>query len=129
MAVNNYHITPGPQNHLSKRGAPHFSYHYGIERDGTLIQANELTQVAWHTRGQNQVGISCMLVGNFTGPGHTGENKPTKKQLDSLEFLIETLLTTFPQLDGNKVFGHCDFGKPACPGDLVMDTVNSYKNT
>ena len=127
--VNNYHITPGDQNHLSKRGAPHYAYHYGIERDGTLFQANELTHRTWHTRGQNKTGISCMLVGDFTGPGHTGKNEPTQKQLDSLEFLIDTLLATFPKLNVDNVFGHCDFGKPACPGDLVMETINKYKIT
>jgi hypothetical protein len=38
--VNSYHTTPGEQNHLSKRGAPHFSYHYGIDLDGTVYKVN-----------------------------------------------------------------------------------------
>ncbi len=38
--VNNYHITPGKQNHLSNKGAPHFAYHYGIDLDGTVYKVN-----------------------------------------------------------------------------------------
>jgi len=41
--VNNYHITPGKQNHLSSKGAPHFAYHYGIDLDGTVYKVNPLS--------------------------------------------------------------------------------------
>ena len=126
--VNNYHITPSSENHLSVRGAPHFAYHFGIEKDGTIIQANETNQVTWHTRGQNQISLGCMLVGDFDGPKHKGTSNPTKEQKDSLEFLIETLIALFPKINENSIFGHCDFGKPACPGYEIMEIVNKYKN-
>ena len=47
-AVNRYHIRP---NHISSRGCPHFCYHYGIEKYGEIIQANEMGQITWHTTG------------------------------------------------------------------------------
>jgi hypothetical protein len=43
--VNQYHITPGPNNHISSRGCPHFCYHYGIEESGEILQVNELSDI------------------------------------------------------------------------------------
>ncbi len=55
--VNGYHI--GLDNHISAKGCPHFCYHYGIrggkEHDGQIIQANELSHITWHTKGQNSI--------------------------------------------------------------------------
>jgi N-acetyl-anhydromuramyl-L-alanine amidase AmpD len=116
-AVNYYHIMP---NHISDTGCPHFCYHFGIEKDGTIIQANELTDITWHTSGQNKNSIGIMLVGDFTGPGHIGESEPTDKQLQALRWLI-IHLTNILQISRNNVFGHCDFGKLACPGNIVMN--------
>jgi hypothetical protein len=45
-AVNRYHLKP---NHISKRGCPHFCYHFGIEKTGEIIQVNELYHITWHT--------------------------------------------------------------------------------
>jgi hypothetical protein len=58
--VNQYHIQP---NHISPKGCPHFCYHYGIDKIGEIIQSNDLRNITWHTKGQNEVGIGIMLVG------------------------------------------------------------------
>jgi len=126
--VNNYHISIGNQNHLSPKGAPHFAYHFGIEKDGTIIQANELTHKTWHTRGKNTNGLAIMLVGNFDGEGHKGNGGPEECQLKSLEFLLDTLITILPRLGRINVFGHSDFGKPACPGYATTKFIEEYRN-
>ena len=126
--VNRYHITPGDNNHLSKKGAPHFAYHFGIERDGQVIQANRLDDITWHTRGQNSRGIGIMLVGDFTGPGHAGVVSPKPVQLLNLQDLVMLLVNFLPNVTTANLFGHIDFGKPACPGTEVMGALQHIKD-
>lgn len=126
-AVNRYHITPGRNNHLSKRGAPHFAYHFGIERSGEVVQANRLDQITWHTRSQNSSGIGIMLVGDFSGPDHEGAVSPKPIQLLSLQDLLRLLITFLPNVTLDSLFGHADFGKPACPGYEVMAALKQLK--
>jgi len=123
--VNRYHIKP---NHISPKGCPHFCYHYGIRKNGEVIQANELSQITWHTKGQNGVAIGIMLVGNFAGPGHSvGTSEPTTEQLKSLDELVSYLKKSF-NLSNQEVFGHYHFGKPACPGTIVQEWIENYRN-
>jgi len=126
-SINKYHIMPGQNNHLSTYGAPHFAYHYGIERDGLIITANMLEDITWHTRSQNREGIGIMLVGDFSGEGHTGNNSPTFSQFLSLEKLVDMLVSIFSNIKRTNVFGHADFGKPACPGYEIMEFIKDYR--
>lgn len=132
--VNKYHITPGPNNHLSPRGAPHFAYHYAIRRgdkhgpDGQIVQVNELTHVTWHTFGENGSGVGIMLEGNYKGIGHIhGHKNPTIKQMESLERLVKYLLDNL-SLKSQDVWGHYHFGKPACPGYHVSEWIEEFRN-
>lgn len=123
--VNNYHIKP---NHISSKGCPHFCYHYGISKKGEVIQANELSHVVWHTKGQNTAGIGIMFVGNFKGPGHElASEGPTDEQMVAAEDLVKFLLETF-KLTKQDVFGHYHFGKPACPGFFIQNWIENYRN-
>lgn len=123
--VNAYHIGP---NHISKEGCPHFCYHYGIEKDGTIKQANELSSVTWHTTGQNTVSVGIMLVGNFNGTGYNmGKEGPTPEQLASLEELVKFLKESL-DLSNQDVFGHYHFGKPACPGYKVSEWIETLRS-
>lgn len=134
-AVNNYMITPGPDNHISKEGAPHFCYHFGIRMkehhghpEGEIVQANELTHLTWHTKGQNTAGVGIMLEGNFKGVGHElGHDGPTSAQMDSLAWLTNNLLNSL-KLTPQNVYGHYHFGKPACPGFKISDWIEAYRN-
>lgn len=128
--INNYHITPSPDNHISPNGAPHICYHYGIDAEGTAFQFNPLSASVWHTRGQNTVGIGIVLLGDFTGPSYTGKDlKPTRPQLVALEQLLEKL-QGHKKLNITKqdVFGHSDFGKENCPGSVVDTFIKTYRN-
>lgn len=123
--VNRYHVKP---NHISPKGCPHFCYHYGIRKNGEIIQANELSNITWHTKGQNGVAIGIMLVGNFAGPGHTvGTSEPTEEQIKALDELVKYLKEAF-KMSNQEVFGHYHFGKPACPGTVVQEWIENYRN-
>ena len=112
FGINNYHISPG--NHISAGGCPHICYHWALDDDGAIYQCNELSDVVWHCRGQNARSIGIMLVGNFAGPGHPG-GEPTAAQEQAFFALARHLMVTLG-LPQSVFFGHCDFGKPACPG-------------
>ncbi|MCT4637438.1 MAG: N-acetylmuramoyl-L-alanine amidase [Bacteroidales bacterium] len=122
--VNKYHISP---NHISKRGCPHFCYHFGIEKDGTIIQANSLKDITWHATNHNSNSVGIMLVGNFKGKGYDlGVSGPNNDQLKALEFLVKGLLSDL-DLSYNNVYGHSDFGKPACPGYATDNWISDFK--
>ncbi|MCD4773321.1 MAG: N-acetylmuramoyl-L-alanine amidase [Bacteroidales bacterium] len=123
--VNSYHIKP---NHISPRGCPHFAYHYGIRKNGEIIQANELSQITWHTKGENSHGIGIMLVGNFKGNGNEdATDDPTDKQIKSAEELANYLIDVF-KLSKQDVFGHYQFGKPVCPGFKMQEWIENFRN-
>ncbi len=123
--VNAYHISP---NHISPRGCPKICYHYGIRKNGEIIQVNELSSVVWHTSGQNLNAIGIMLVGNFAGTGHTAAtSEPSIEQLAALEFLSDYLLKAF-NFSYQELYGHYHFGKPACPGFVVSEWIENKRN-
>lgn len=125
LAVHNYHISR--ESHLKLGiGAPAFAYHYGIEKDGTILHVNDHTAVTWHTKGQNLHGLGIMLVGNFAGPGNVNGKAPTQEQLNSLRKLLNHLVADL-DLTKQDVYGHQDFGKPVCPGFVVYDFITDYK--
>jgi N-acetylmuramoyl-L-alanine amidase len=107
-------------------GAPMIAYHYTIEKDGTIYKVNKDTDITWHTKGQNMVGIGIMLVGDFTGPDHIGQSEPTDRQLSALKYLLNKLRLKYG-LEKADVYGHNDFGKKACPGDIVVGFLDNYK--
>ncbi len=123
--VNQYHIGP---NHVSPRGCPHFCYHFGIEKDGSIVQANELSSITWHTKGYNTESVGIMLVGNFNGTGYAlGKEGPSQQQMDALQWLVDWLQKAL-NLSNQEVYGHYHFGKPACPGYVVSRWIENYRN-
>ncbi len=123
--VNKYHIQP---NHISPKGCPRICYHYGIRKNGEIVQLNELSSVVWHTKGQNRLAIGILLVGNFEGPGHnTGTREPSQEQMTALDFLCNYLLEVF-QFSNQELYGHYHFGKPACPGYIIQDWIENKRN-
>ncbi|WP_421765157.1 N-acetylmuramoyl-L-alanine amidase [Ekhidna sp.] len=123
-AVNNYHIKP---NHISSKGCPHLCYHYAIRKNGEIIQANELSSITWHCKGQNTEAVGIMAVGNFNGPGYDmGTSEPTKEQIKSFDFLVDYLIKSL-NLTNQDVYGHYHFGKPACPGHTLQKYVEKKR--
>ena len=128
QSVNRYHITPGPENHVTSKGAPHICYHYvigggfGHHADGDIMLTNHLTDIVWHAKGQNGTGIGIMLEGDLRGPDHESGHDPSDKQIESLIWLIDFLR----QFKNYEVKGHCDYGKPACPGYAAMEVIKKF---
>jgi len=126
--VNAYHTSVSPQNHITPKGCPHICYHYAIRKNGEIVQTNELSDITWHCKGQNQHSLGIMLVGNFSGPGYDlGTSEPTPEQISSTEELINFLLESL-HLTNTDVFGHYYFGKPACPGNKMQEWIENKRN-
>lgn len=124
-SVNQYHISP---NHISKKGCPHFCYHYGIRKNGEIIQANELSSITWHVGGHNAESIGIMVQGNFDGPGYDmGSSEPTSEQITALGDLVDYLIRAF-SLTPQGIYGHYHFGKPACPGYVLQQWVEDQRS-
>jgi N-acetyl-anhydromuramyl-L-alanine amidase AmpD len=51
---------------------------------------------------------------------------PTKKQLESLEWLVNYLLD-FLRITSQDVYGHYHFGKPACPGYKASEWIEKFR--
>ncbi len=57
-----YHITPGSQNHLSKKGAPGIAYHDFITKEGTVYHCNDYGDITWHSSGWNTSSIGVVMA-------------------------------------------------------------------
>jgi hypothetical protein len=128
-----YHVGP---NHISDTGLPGLSYCGFIEKDGKLHLANDIEDVTWSqgteviAGDENHLYIAFCIGGNFSGPGYKGTQEPTLEQLHSVALLWQELKAMF-NLKNNQLFGHYDFGKPACPGYVLMkfiDGVNADRD-
>ena len=115
-----YHKSPG--NHISKRGCPGICYHWVISRDGIVFKTSDHENITWHCSRHNSRSVGICLLGNFT----KGVQKPTLKQLKSLDKLLSHLLSTL-KLSIYNVFCHRDFKNTICPGDLVYYFVHLGK--
>lgn len=115
----NCHISPG-------KGTPRICYHFVIEKDGVVYWCNNLDDVVWHTKGQNTSGVGIMLQGDFDGIGHQGKSQPTQAQEESFYELVD-MLTSELEIPYSEIYGHCDFGKPACPGTIPYTWIENIK--
>lgn len=118
------HISPG-------KGCPSICYTYFIDTNGDILWCNDLEDITWSqgsasapiegTRSNTNY-LAVVYRGDFTGPDHTGKSEPTKAQLEAGASLWRWLRDML-HLHNAALFGHCDFGKPACPGDTIMSMV------
>jgi N-acetyl-anhydromuramyl-L-alanine amidase AmpD len=120
-------------NHLSAKGSPAICYHYTIERDGKVYKCNSHWDIVWHAGvgSVNKTSIGICLLGDFSGPGYEGKEKPTKAQLKSLIELTDDLMASDVwTIEKKDIKGHCDVkaSKAACPGTIIMNTIkNTYR--
>ena len=128
-AINKYHITPSPDNHISSKGTPHLCYHYAIDREGAIYKTNPLTDIVWHAGDKNKSSIGVLALGNFSGPSYIGSQEPTGAQIDSLAALLDAVVNNDEiVLTKKDIFGHKDFGKENCPGSLIYSFLEDYKS-
>lgn len=134
--VNIYHITPSPNNHISTKGAPHICYHYAIDKDGIIYKVNYLNNTVWHCLGENADSIGILILGEFSGPSFNGKETPTEQQLNSLKSLLDAFTDTDLEeytngivIKKSEIYGHRDFGKINCPGNVIYSFIQTYKNS
>jgi hypothetical protein len=128
--VAKYHSSLGC--HLApETGAPGICYAFFVDYDGTIDQCNDLEDITW-SQGGSVIGpnggqpntnyLSIVVRGNFTGPGYVGTEVPSPAQVDAVAKLWRWLRDSLG-LEADALYGHADFGKPACPGDVLMQQI------
>jgi len=60
--TNAYHIRPGKQNHISRRGCPHIAYHDFITKNGTVYRCNSYDDWTWHAGIWNRHSIGIVMA-------------------------------------------------------------------
>lgn len=75
-----YHITPSPDNHLCKTGAPGLAYHDFINKAGVLYRCNSYQDITWHAGLYNTRSIGVVMA--YTGKAGVS---PTTEQMKTLE--------------------------------------------
>lgn len=125
-----YHVGP---NHISASGLPSMSYTLFIDKDGRVILANNVEHKTW-SQGyvdpdhvdENALYVGVCVGGNFSGPGYYGTEAPLMRQMDAVDRLWK-LCRGLWDWDGNSLFGHYHFGKPACPGHQLLEYISSHR--
>jgi hypothetical protein len=124
------------ENHMSPDGLPSLSYTLFVDRENTVHLANAVEEKTWSQGDaskdgdENALYLAVCFGGNFSGPGYMGTQQPSPFQITtaaSLWFHCKKIWGWH----NNQLFGHYDFGKPACPGDVLgefIEGINSIKD-
>jgi sugar phosphate isomerase/epimerase len=100
-----------------KRGFSDIGYHFLIEPEGKIIVGRNIYFEGAHTKSKNKKSVGIALIGNFE------EEKPTKKQINSLKKLIFILKRFF---NIKKIKMHKDYNKDTlCPGKNLEKLLSS----
>lgn len=105
--------------HVLRRGWAGIGYHYIIEKDGTIIQGNPLTNISYHVGGENTRSVGICLSGHFS------KEQPSAAQLRSLKKLVGYLRRKLPQR--LTIHGHREFSKTNCPGDELVQHLKTLQ--
>lgn len=126
-----YHTQP---NHISKTGLPGLSYTlFGERRGGRVILANDI-EAKTYSQGyrdpenidENALYIGVCWGGNFSAPGYEGTQSPTYSQMENLSVVWKHLKGIWG-LSDDQLYGHYDFGKKTCPGDVITKFIRNIK--
>lgn len=121
VSIARYHVGP---NHIAGGGCPGLCYTGAVLGDGTFCLAWNLNVTTWSQGDGNSKHLGILVLGDFYSPSNPTGFDPTPPQWDSCLQVWRTSAQVFGW-SKNQLFGHFDFGKPACPGDtlrnLVMD--------
>lgn len=82
----------------------------------------------WHTsRAVNKIGVSVCVSGWYASRhdalAPNARERPDPLVMLSLERLVLKYLLPRYGLTPDDLYGHFDFGKPACPGDFIEDWI------
>jgi N-acetylmuramoyl-L-alanine amidase len=104
-----------------QRGFITIGYHYVIYRDGSIKQGRDVNVSGAHCTGHNTHSIGVCYIGGCEKDGKTPKDTRTKKQKESLLWLLKGLKELYPKAT---ICGHRDFARKACPS---FDATNEYK--
>lgn len=104
-----------------QRGFITIGYHYVIYRDGSIKQGRDVNVSGAHCTGHNTHSIGVCYIGGCEKDGKTPKDTRTKKQKESLLWLLKGLKELYPKA---VIRGHRDFANKACPS---FDATNEYK--
>lgn len=108
--VRRWHVAKPPVG----QGWSDIGYHFGIDRDGTVLTGRALSRTGAHVRGRNAHTIGIALFGGFGGTQNDSfSDHYTPEQERSLRGLIEQLRADVPSI--TKVSGHNEYANKACP--------------
>jgi len=127
--VARYHSGP---NHLSEEGLPGIAYTFAIRRSGDILLCNDLAAKPWSQGTRNRAGdenaefMSCLFEGRFWGRDVNDPNvgEPTIEQIESGLYLWKLVRDTYGW-PFDALYGHSNFGKPACPGYTLQRIIDA----
>ncbi len=99
------------------------SYNWVITESGRVFVGVSADRIGAHTKGHNTTGVGIVLVGNYD------KKRPSKKQLDALEWLIAHEMQKGHIAKGAKIYGHRDTSATACPGDAAYALLPGLRKT
>jgi len=100
--------------HTQDRGWSDCGYHFVVHRNGKIGAARPEHRPGAHCKGKNSTSLGISLVGGRSGAADdTFEDHFEPMQGATLRWLIADLKEKYPTI--NKVSGHNEFSKKACP--------------
>ena len=132
-----YHVGP---NHVSQTGAPGLLYTFYIDLKGVIYWCNDLEAVTWSQGGHGSPLAGTDANYNYMAivcGGDFSKSEPTLLQMlsfltlwahltgeRSAEALPVELFDALP-CEPSALWGHYDFGKPACPGPTLQAIIKA----
>ncbi len=120
--------------HMNQLGWGDIGYHYLIDRTGKVIEGRELRWQGAHAGDgiANQRNIGICLLGNFQPGTKERVQRPSTKQLYSLELLV-TSLSDMHGIPVASVFTHAEVhpkgpGATKCPGMYLTPFVRQLRS-
>jgi len=106
----------GVLNEHMDRSYGDIGYHFIVDYAGRLWEGRSLAFEGAHVSGQNDRNIGIVCLGNFD------VQQPSEAQLITVEQIISVLREHYG-IKQNRVFGHCDLGPSACPGEHLYPRI------
>ena len=99
--------------HIKDRRWPGIAYHFLVYENGDIFQTNKLESKTYHNGYNNTKAIGVSMVGNYE------TSYPTKKQIDSVEYLCKKLRKENKGI--TRLIGHKEYpgASTVCPGSNV----------
>lgn len=96
-------------------------YHFGVGRDGTILEGMPLTKQGYHTLNNNHYTLGVVLHGNFNSLSFGGTQKT------GLEKILAWLCYDYG-LQASDITYHQALSSSDCPGKNVISQISSIRS-